>query len=79
MKKMLLLGVLCLFVLAGCGSYLMVVDPTTKNVYYTEEVKESKGGAIKFIDAKTGNEVTIQNSEIKEVTGDQFKAGVGKK
>jgi hypothetical protein len=79
MKKMLLLGVLCLFVLVGCGGYLMVVDPTTKNVYYTEEVKESKGGAIKFTDAKTGNEVTIQNSEIKEVTKDEFKAGVGKK
>ncbi len=79
MKKLVLLGVLGLFVLAGCGGYWMVVDPTTKNVYYTEEVKESKSGAVKFIDAKTGNEVNIQNSEIKKVTKDEFKAGVGKK
>ena len=32
MKKLVLLGVLCLFVLAGCGGW-MVTDPTTKNVY----------------------------------------------
>ncbi len=72
-------GVLCLFVLPGCGGYWMVVDPTTKNVYYTEEVKESKSGAVKFIDAKTGKDVTLQKSEVKEVTKDEFKAGVGKK
>ena len=58
---------------------LMVVDPITKNVYYTEEVKESKSGAVKFIDAKTGKDVTLQKSEVKEVTKDEFKAGVGKK
>ena len=81
MKKLLLLGVLCLFVLAGCGGYWMVTDPTSKNVYYTEEVKESKGGvgAVKFKDAKTGNEVNLQNSEIKEITKDEFKAAVGRK
>jgi hypothetical protein len=79
MKKLLLLGVLYLFILAGCGGYWMVVDPTTKNVYYTEEVKGSKSGAVKFIDAKTGNEVNIQNSEVKEITKDEFKAAVGKK
>ncbi len=42
MKKLVLLGVLCLFVLAGCGGYWMVTDPTTKKVYYTEEVKQGK-------------------------------------
>ena len=81
MKKLVLLGVLCLFVLAGCGGYWMVTDPTTKNIYYTEEIKESKSGsgALKFIDAKTGNEVNIQNSEVKKVSKDEFKAAVGKK
>ncbi len=79
MKKVLL-GVLCLSILAGCGGYWQVVDPTTKNVYYTEEVKQTKSsGAVKFIDAKTGSEVTLQNSEIKEVSKDEYKAAVGKK
>jgi Cu/Ag efflux protein CusF len=79
MKK--ILGVVfCLFFLAGCGGYWQVVDPTTKNTYYTEEVKESKStGAVKFIDAKTGKEVTLQNSEVKEISKEEFQAGAGKK
>ena len=79
MKKLVLLGVLGLFVLAGCGGYWMVTDPTTKKVYYTEKLKGSKGGAVKFKDAKTGNEVSLQNTEVKEVSKDEFKAGVAKK
>jgi len=79
MKK-LLWAVPLLFVLAGCGGYWQVVDPTTKNVYYTEEVMQSKsGGAVKFIDAKTGKEINLQNSEVKEVSSEEFKAAVGKK
>ncbi len=79
MKKFVLLGVLGLFVLAGCGGYWMVTDPTTKKVYYTEEVKTSKGGGAKFKDAKTGSEVTVQNSEVKEISKDEFKAALAKK
>jgi len=80
MKKLALLGVLGLFILGGCGGYWKVTDPTTKNIYYTEDVKESKSsGAVKFIDAKTGNSVNLQNSEVKEITKDEFKSGVGKK
>ena len=79
MKK--LLGVaLGLLLLSGCGGYWMVTDPSTKNVYYTEEVQQSKGsGAVKFMDAKTGTSINLQNSEVKEITKDEFKAAVGKK
>jgi hypothetical protein len=79
MKRLvgLLLGLL---LLSACGGYWMVTDPTTKNVYYTEEVQQSKTtGAVKFIDAKTGTSVNLQNSEVKEITKDEFKAAVGKK
>ena len=79
MKRLMAL-VLSLLFLAGCGGYWMVTDPTTKNIYYTEEVEQSKSsGAVKFIDAKTGTQVNLQNSEVKEVTKDEFKAAVGKK
>jgi hypothetical protein len=56
----------------------MVTDPTTKKVYYTEEVKTSKSGGAKFKDAKTGSEVTVQNSEVKEISKDEFKAALAK-
>ena len=79
MKKLLGL-VLGLLLLSGCGGYWMVTDPTTKNVYYSEDVQQSKStGAVKFIDAKTGNSVNLQNSEVKEITKNEFKAAVGKK
>lgn len=79
MKRLLGLA-LILLLLAGCGGYWMVTDPTSKNVYYTEEVEQSKStGAVKFIDAKTGTQVNLQNSEVKEITKDEFKAAVGKK
>jgi hypothetical protein len=77
MKKLWLVIIGLLF-LVGCGGYWMVTDPTTKNVYYTETIIESRGG-VRFIDAKTGNEVTLQNTEVKELTKDEFKAVVGKK
>ena len=57
----------------------MVTGPTAKNVCCTEEVKERKGGAARFIGAKTGDEGNIQNSEIKEVSKEEFKTAVGKK
>ncbi len=78
MKKALC-GALLLFFLAGCGGYWQVIDPASKNIYYTEEVNETKGGAVKFIDAKTGSQVTLQNSEVKEISGEEFKTAVGKK
>ena len=78
MKKTLC-GVLLLLVLAGCGGYWQVVDPTTKNVYYTDEVKKSKAGAVEFTDAKTGKQITLQNSEVMEVSKDQFREAVGPK
>ena len=58
----------------------MVTHSTSKNLYYPEEVEQTKSsGAVKLIDAKTGSQVNLQNSEIKEVTKDEFKAAVGKK
>ncbi len=77
--KRVLWGGLALFLLAGCGGYWQVVDPTTKNVYYTEEVKRGKEGAVQFTDAKTGKQVTLQNSEVMQVSKDEFKAAVGPK
>jgi hypothetical protein len=57
----------------------MVNDPYTKNVYYTEKLDKLTSGAVEFIDAQTGKEVSIQNSEIKKITEEEFKAAVGKK
>lgn len=59
----------------ACATYYRVKDPNTGNLYYTEKVKRD-GGAAMFKDARTNAEVTIQNSEIMEITKDEYKAGV---
>ena len=78
MKKLWLV-IFGLLFLVACGGYWMVTDPTTQKVYYTETLTESRSGGLRFIDAKTGNEVTLQNTEVKEITKEEFKAAVGKK
>ena len=79
MKKIMGL-VLGLLLLSGCGGYWMVTDPATKNVYYTEDLQQDRStGAVRFIDAKTGWDVSMPNSEVKEITEEEFKAAVGKK
>ena len=74
MKK-LAACLMCLVFLAGCGSYYKVTDPASKSVYYTENVEQLKSGAVKFKDAKTGSEITLQSSEVKEIESKEFKEG----
>jgi len=77
MKRLmgLALGFLLLF---GCGgkTYWKVHDPYTKTVYYTEGLDKLSSGAVAFTDAQTGNMVSIQNSEVKKITEDEFKAAL---
>jgi hypothetical protein len=77
MKKLmgLALGFLLLFGCAG-KTYWMVNDPYTRNVYYTEKLDKLTSGAVAFTDAQTGKEVSIQNSEVKKITEEEFKAAV---
>jgi hypothetical protein len=65
-------------ILAGCANYYKVTDPASKRVYYTEEVEQERGGAVKFKDAKTGAQVTLPASEVVEVDSDEFKKATAK-
>ena len=72
----LMLGGLTMLV-AGCTNYYRVTDPTTGKAYYTTKVDDAgKGGAIKIKDEKTGSMVTLQSSEVKEISEDEYKAGM---
>ncbi|HEX4968476.1 MAG TPA: hypothetical protein VFV44_08150, partial [Nitrospiraceae bacterium] len=63
--------------LAGCGgNYYKVNDPAGQRLYYTTEIERSKAGAISFKDKKSGSKVTLQSSEVKEISEDEFNAGV---
>ncbi len=63
-------------VLGGCTTYYSVTDPTTGKTYYTTDYKEDDG-SVHFTDAATEARVNINNSEVREITKDQYYAGMG--
>jgi len=72
-------GVLALvLVFTGCASYYRVTDTQSGNVYYTKKVDTVKGGggAVKLNDGKTGSVVTLQNSDVKEISKKEYKEGL---
>ena len=72
---LILCGMLTL--VAGCGgNYYRVNDPTGNKEYYTTDIDQTKAGAVTFKDEKSGSKVTLQSSEIKEISKDEFKAAV---
>ena len=79
-KTALSLVGLSVLICSGC-SYYKVTDPTSGKVYYTESGKIHRSGfsgAIKLTDAKSGQVVTIQNSEVAKITEAEFKDATGK-
>lgn len=72
-----LIVVLCAgFLVIGCASYYKVTDPQSGKEYYTEKIDTVAGGAVKVKDARTGSMVTLQNSEVKEISEKEYKAGL---
>jgi len=64
-----------LLVTSCSTTYYKVRDPGTGTVYYTEEV-ERAGSVAMFKDTRSGAQVTIQNSEIMEISEKDYQAGV---
>jgi hypothetical protein len=63
-------------VLTGCSHYYKVNDPAGQKEYYTKDIDTVRGGAIKIKDAKSGATVTLQSSEVKEISEEEFEAAV---
>ena len=63
--------------LTACTTFYLVKDPETGHEYYTTKVDHSNRG-ITFEDGKSRAEVTLQNSEITEITKTQYEANAGK-
>ena len=61
-----------LLLAGGCTSYYQIQAPVTGDVYYADEVKTLDDGAVRFTDARSGTEVTVQNSDIKEISEEEF-------
>ena len=67
--------------LTGCTSYYKVTDPTSNKVYYTtSNVSEryKSTGAVTFTDSTTGSQVTLQSSEVKKLTKEEYESATAK-
>jgi len=62
--------------LSGCGTYYMVRDPAGRTDYYTQDIDSAgMSGAIKFTDQRSGAVVTLQSSEVRKISKDEFVKG----
>lgn len=64
------------FLVVGCATYYKVTDPYSGNAYYTQQVETAVGGAVVVKDARTNTIVTLQNSQVKEISEEEYKAGL---
>ena len=72
MKRVLLLAAL---LAASCASHdpCRVTDLSNGRVYYTNHVRHGlTTGKLYFVDAKTGEEVTIDSSAVLKITEEEF-------
>ena len=66
-----------MLMLLGCSTtYYQVRDPGSGSTYYTTQLDEEDGGAVTLKDARTNANVTLQNSEVSEITADQYDAAI---
>jgi hypothetical protein len=63
--------------LAGCGGdYYRVNDTAGQKLYYTTKIDHTKTGAITFKDEKGGSKVTLQSSEVKSISEEEYQAAL---
>jgi len=70
--------VLAIPFLAACGgNYYQVTDVSSGKTYYTRDIDHEKGH-LRFTDKASGDDVSLDGYEIREITGQQYKNAVGK-
>ena len=76
-SEVLRYGVCALLMLAaGCTHYYQVNDPAGSKLYYTTDIDTTDAGAVKLKDEKTGATVTLQSSEVREISRDEYEAAL---
>lgn len=58
---------------AGCANhYYKVTEPNNGHTYYTDHLSRHTGGAVTLVDRSTGDKVTLQNSDVKRLTKEEY-------
>jgi hypothetical protein len=76
MRKLIGVFAVLLFI-AGCQTpNYQVRDPNTGRTYYTKKIVRKPSGAVTLTDGVTGDTVTLQNSEVSEITEQQYNNAI---
>ena len=65
-----------LLLASGCTTYYRVTDQSTRRAYYTTDIDRADSGAVRFYDEKSRASVTLQSSEIVEISKEAFNSGI---
>ena len=60
---------------SGCTTYYKVNDPTTGKTYYTTQLQRRSNGNATLRDGRTGNTITLQDSEVAKIRKQEYEAG----
>jgi hypothetical protein len=60
----------------ACTTYYRVTDQSTRRSYYTTDIDRTDSGAVRFYDEKSRASVTLQSSEIVEISKEAFNSGI---
>ena len=64
----------CVLLGSGCSNYYKVRDPQSGKVYYTTDMKQRTAGSVTLKDGKTGDDVTLQNSEVRKIDKNAYES-----
>ena|SRR5688572_3806715 len=65
----------CAALVSGCASYHKVRDLASGKEYYTADLTRSDNG-VRFTDARSGSQISLQNSEVSEIPEDLYAQAV---
>ena len=65
-----------ILMVTGCTHYYRVTDPGSGKTYYTTDIDKEKGGAVTIKDDRTMSHVTLQSTEVREISEDEYEAEI---
>ena len=74
----LVTGLCVSLTVVGCASpsFYRVTDLQSGRDYYTREIDHLASGAVVVTDTRTDSVITLQSSQVKKISSDEYEAGL---
>ncbi len=78
MRMVVVMALVFVMMGVGCASYYKVTEIGSGKTYFTQDIDRNRDGSILFKDESSSSTVTLQSSEVLEISKDEFKENTGK-